>query len=783
MSGSRPAAAGLVLAIALALTLPPAVARAVVPPGLQAFTTWEATGDIAVSPSAVVTANRVWVSPAPYNQGTTDMFFGLRDFNRDGVGAPNVEYSVTRGRFVAVVPTWRVDKSWYPSCTDGAVIIAVSSGPDPTKPWTRFRVPLADAWPTRVSLGLSDDKVVIATEESDIASVPTCIGSTSEGTRIRAIDWADLLDGGSLTVRDVSPSPRTDFRGWTAATKVPSTVTTATGGNVYLVGERRVDDAWGHLAYAVVSGGARARTAKTTTLDLTATLGVAPLTGAQPSILAFGSGNGGQVDAPVSASWRLRRLVVSANAICRPAGDDADRSCARLVELDTTASVPTVVADVTRSKAGSDLFHPVVGFSRDGSLYASMNESSAVTAGTVDQVASYRDPGEPLAGLSEPVRVIPGGIPEPPFARLYPDWPSRSVGAMGPDPVRSRVAWHASAAGSPVHGSPAYTRLDHGLTGAPAGRAWPDLPDGWLDSFDGWLDQAPDPASPIVLARVSASPVTESTADGPRLVLGTDQPAGALLALDLDDPAVGGEAVDGLRSFYVQWRTSDGTWSPPVQGTIGVDVTRPVVTSLRGAFARGATVGSTALVRFAWSVLETQSGVRYSYLYLGGTSHPQLPTAAYSTRLAVGRPFEARVWVTDRAGNGSAPQTRLTGTPTITPDGAAAITYGPGWSRRPNTAYLGGSVRYATAPGARATFAFTGQAVGLVATRAPSRGSADVWVDGVRVATVNLHTATTTHRTVVWQTTWSAPGAHTVELVVVGTPGSPGVDVDAFVTH
>lgn len=62
--------------------------------------------------------------------------------------------------------------------------------------------------------------------------------------------------------------------------------------------------------------------------------------------------------------------------------------------------------------------------------------------------------------------------------------------------------------------------------------------------------------------------------------------------------------------------------------------------------------------------------------------------------------------------------------------------------------------------------------------KAPNRGSADVYVDGVKKATVNTYSSTTAHRVIVWQTVLAA-GAHVVKVVNRATAGHPRIDLDA----
>ena len=74
----------------------------------------------------------------------------------------------------------------------------------------------------------------------------------------------------------------------------------------------------------------------------------------------------------------------------------------------------------------------------------------------------------------------------------------------------------------------------------------------------------------------------------------------------------------------------------------------------------------------------------------------------------------------------------------------------------------------------------TGRSIALVTTKAPTRGTVKVYVNGTYVATVDLYATTTKYRALAWQKTWSTSGTRTVKLVVVGTSGRPRVDLDAF---
>jgi hypothetical protein len=111
----------------------------------------------------------------------------------------------------------------------------------------------------------------------------------------------------------------------------------------------------------------------------------------------------------------------------------------------------------------------------------------------------------------------------------------------------------------------------------------------------------------------------------------------------------------------------------------------------------------------------------------------------------------------------------------------SVVQFAGAWSTVTGTAYSGGSVAASTVAGASASYTFTGQAIGWVAVRGPTRGSAAVYVDGVYRGTINLNAATAVPRSVVYAMHWTANGTHTIRIVNLGTAGHARVDIDAFV--
>ncbi|HEY8198353.1 MAG TPA: hypothetical protein VIF44_01175, partial [Candidatus Limnocylindrales bacterium] len=119
-------------------------------------------------------------------------------------------------------------------------------------------------------------------------------------------------------------------------------------------------------------------------------------------------------------------------------------------------------------------------------------------------------------------------------------------------------------------------------------------------------------------------------------------------------------------------------------------------------------------------------------------------------------------------------------TPTRYQDSTSLATYTGPWKTASIASASGDHTKFAKIGGSLSTFTFTGRAVSLVAPRSSWRGKADIRVDGVLVARVNLYRSSTDARHHVWSRSWSAVGPHVVTVTVRGTLGHPRFDVDAW---
>ena len=162
-------------------------------------------------------------------------------------------------------------------------------------------------------------------------------------------------------------------------------------------------------------------------------------------------------------------------------------------------------------------------------------------------------------------------------------------------------------------------------------------------------------------------------------------------------------------------------------------------------------------------------------------SLPSSSTTAIDQALTINATYRYRVLVTDRAGNATAWVAGRAFIPRRTQQSSSSIAYRGTWHSVSSASASGGSLKYATAPGARATYRFWGSSIAWVAPKGPSRGSAKVYIDGAYATTVSLYKSSYVSRSLVYAKAWTSNGTHTIKIVVAGTARHPRVDIDAFV--
>jgi hypothetical protein len=257
--------------------------------------------------------------------------------------------------------------------------------------------------------------------------------------------------------------------------------------------------------------------------------------------------------------------------------------------------------------------------------------------------------------------------------------------------------------------------------------------------------------------------------------------------LDLRKPEIGGSDADGLRTIHIQYQTGPiGQVSNVITRTIRLDRLLPTTTA-PAASLRAVTALSSgkASLRVSWTGADTGAGVaRYELdqsVDGGAWSRVSSSLAGTSTdrSLATGHSYRFRTRAVDKAGNVGAWATGTTFKLTRYSEGNSRLTYKGTWRTSSSSAYLGGAAKYASAAEATASFTFTGRSLGWISRLGPTRGKAEVLVNGVKVATIDLYAAGYQNQRVVWAGSWSTAVSRTITIRVLGTSARPRVDLDA----
>jgi hypothetical protein len=117
----------------------------------------------------------------------------------------------------------------------------------------------------------------------------------------------------------------------------------------------------------------------------------------------------------------------------------------------------------------------------------------------------------------------------------------------------------------------------------------------------------------------------------------------------------------------------------------------------------------------------------------------------------------------------------------VVSDASRNVRYTGTWSTAGHSGYLDGKVHYSIRKGATASLTFYGRSVAWYGPTGPTRGKAQVLLDGNAITTVDLRSSTFHVRELVFSKSFGASGKHTITIVVLGTPGRPNVSIDAFV--
>lgn len=233
----------------------------------------------------------------------------------------------------------------------------------------------------------------------------------------------------------------------------------------------------------------------------------------------------------------------------------------------------------------------------------------------------------------------------------------------------------------------------------------------------------------------------------------------------------------GTHKVTVRARHQSGRTTTTAAATVVAETTAPTFSTKPGLALRTGTVNTTAVpLTLAWKATDTTAlkEVRLT-APVAVTYGPTVTSAAHTAKSGAATAWSLTAY--DRAGNtGTA---AVTGTPVILQE-TSAVKSGT-WTAKSSASYLGGKSYTSSAKNASLTWTFTGRSVAWTVSRATTSGQAHIYVDGTKVTTVDLKSATTKYRDAIWTKTWTSSAKHTVKVVVVGTSGRPTVTTDGLV--
>ena len=224
-----------------------------------------------------------------------------------------------------------------------------------------------------------------------------------------------------------------------------------------------------------------------------------------------------------------------------------------------------------------------------------------------------------------------------------------------------------------------------------------------------------------------------------------------------------------------------------------MDVAAPIVRSPRvspiadAAVAPSSSGAAGIPVRVQWSATDDLSGIARFELQqsIDGSGwrrvslgRPSSPGA--TARLREDHVYRLRVRGRDRGGNLSGWLEWSPFRVALHDDTSPLVRYSGFWRTEKSGSATNGALVRARAPGKRASVTFIGSGVAWISETGRGRGRADVYLDGSRVARVDLSAPTPPSLRVAFSRSWSASGRHSLEIRVLPGTSVFGVAIDGF---
>ena len=264
------------------------------------------------------------------------------------------------------------------------------------------------------------------------------------------------------------------------------------------------------------------------------------------------------------------------------------------------------------------------------------------------------------------------------------------------------------------------------------------------------------------------SPVTLADNGGPTRTLKPKLVAGNVLIDGGNATVCASDPIEGKdqRGF--------GRVNPCDIGAVDVDRTKPSVSGISAVLRKGPTLsGTSTRATVTWNSSDSGSGAeRYTIQRrVDGGSWSTLATGvttkSYDVTLVRTHDYVFRVRAIDHDGNiGSFTTSPVFESALYQQTSSAFVFSSSGWATSTADVFSGGSTRRTTTNSASARFTATGRSFAWITTTGPTRGVAQVYVNGTLIATVDLYSPTTTYRVQAWTRSYAAPVSRTIRIVV-----------------
>lgn len=234
------------------------------------------------------------------------------------------------------------------------------------------------------------------------------------------------------------------------------------------------------------------------------------------------------------------------------------------------------------------------------------------------------------------------------------------------------------------------------------------------------------------------------------------------------------------------YKANDGTVdsnSATVTVHVGADATKPVVTAPFQTITSQIVGTTTVKVHFTWTGSDVGLGIK-NYEFWQSTDGGAFVKVKTTTdqfaniQMTRNHTYRLRVRAIDKAGNIGAFATG----PTLrfTRYEETSATYPLAWTTVNSTVYSSGHAKFTNVAGHSASLRTTARTFTWIGVRGPTRGTADVYMDGVLVKHVSLFSTVRSYGRVIFSISFATLASHQINIVYTGLTNRR-IDLDQII--